>query len=150
VNHLSRAFGLLERISAGARLYLRPLAVVATFAAVSFAWVFFRAPDVATALAIVRGMTGANGWHTLAMSQLVDMLPLYFLIVWLMPNTLEIFRDYHPAIHGDDYTAGETPGLIERRLTFDFSTRWAVTGAIVFIVAWLAISSLSPFIYFQF
>ena len=67
-----------------------------------------------------------------------------------MPNTLEIFRNFQPAIHGEDYYAVDPPRWFERRLWFDFSNRWAVTAAGLFIVAWLAISNLSPFIYFQF
>jgi hypothetical protein len=124
--------------------------VLLTFAAVSFAWVFFRAPDVASALLVAKGMLGFSGWNTVAMSQLVSMLPVYAAIVWFMPNTLEIFRNFQPAIHSEDYFAVDPPNWLERRLWFDFSSRWAVTAAAVFIVAWLAISNLSPFIYFQF
>jgi D-alanyl-lipoteichoic acid acyltransferase DltB (MBOAT superfamily) len=148
VNHVFRALKPATNLPPVIAQALRPLSVLLTFAAVTFAWVFFRAPDVKTALAVTGGMFGASGWHTLAPSQIISMLPLYFAIVWLMPNTLEIFRAYHPAIHDEDYAPAVTP--IERWLVFDFSTRWAVTAAALFVVAWLAISNLSPFIYFQF
>jgi D-alanyl-lipoteichoic acid acyltransferase DltB (MBOAT superfamily) len=150
LNHVSRSLGFGARIPAPLRPYLRPFSVLVTFAAVSFAWVFFRAPDVASALVIARGMVGLSGWQLVATSQLIFMLPVYGVIVWAMPNTLEVFRNFQPAIHGEDYYAVDPPGWIERRLWFDFSRRWAVTAAGVFIVAWLAISNLSPFIYFQF
>jgi hypothetical protein len=67
-----------------------------------------------------------------------------------MPNTLELFRRFRPAIHVEDYDASNPPGWIEKRLAFDFSGRWAATAAGIFVIAWLAISNLSPFIYFQF
>ncbi len=39
----------------------RGLSLLVTFAAVTVAWVFFRAPDLPTALHIIRGMAGLNG-----------------------------------------------------------------------------------------
>jgi hypothetical protein len=101
-------------------------------------------------MVLVRGMVGLGGWHTVAPSELYLLLPVYCAIVWIMPNTLELFRRFRPAIHAEDYDADNPPGRIERRLAFDFSVRWAITAAAIFIVAWLSISNLSPFIYFQF
>lgn len=150
INHLSRQFDLGARIPAAIRPALHPLAVLTTFAAVSFAWVFFRADSVATAMVLVKGMAGLGGWHTVAPSELYLLLPVYCAIVWVMPNTLELFRRFRPAIHAEDYDADNPPGRIERRLAFDFSSRWAILAAAIFIIAWLSISNLSPFIYFQF
>jgi len=150
VNHLSRRVDLGGRLPVSVRRLLRPLSVLVTFAAVSFAWVFFRADSVADALVFAKAMVGLSGWHTVARSQLISMLPIYFVIVWTMPNTLQLFRPFVPAIHAEDYFAANPPGWIERQLAFDFSTRWAAISAMVFVVAWLAISNLSPFIYFQF
>lgn len=150
VNHIVRTLGLGRGLSPGIRAMLHPLAVLLTFAAVSFAWVFFRSDSVETALVLVRGMAGLGGWHTIVGSELVSMLPVYCLIVWVMPNTLELFRKFRPAIHAEDYDGDNPPGRIEKRLAFDFSRQWAVLAAGIFIVAWLAISNLSPFIYFQF
>jgi alginate O-acetyltransferase complex protein AlgI len=150
VNHVSRQLGLADRVPAALRPYLRPFSVLLTFAAVSFAWVFFRADSLSSALVLAKGMVGLSGWHMVAQSELYLLLPVYGLIVWTMPNTLELFRGYLPAIHVEDYYAMNPKGWIERRLSFDFSTRWAITAAGVFVVAWLAISNLSPFIYFQF
>jgi D-alanyl-lipoteichoic acid acyltransferase DltB (MBOAT superfamily) len=150
INHISRQLGLGASMPPAVRSMFRPLSVLLTFAAVSFAWVFFRADSVATAMVLVRGMAGLQGWHTAAESELISMLPVYCLIVWAMPNTLELFRGFLPALHVEDYYAANKPGWLERRLTFDFSRRWAMTAAGVFIIAWLAISNLSPFIYFQF
>jgi D-alanyl-lipoteichoic acid acyltransferase DltB (MBOAT superfamily) len=150
VNHLARKLGLGELMPAALAPLKRPLGVVATFVAVSFAWVFFRAPDVASALHLVRAMLGFSGWEKIAQSELVSILPVYFLIVWALPNTLELFRDFHPAIHDEDYFATSRGGMLERFFAFRFSSQWAIAAAWIFIVAWLAISNLSPFIYFQF
>jgi D-alanyl-lipoteichoic acid acyltransferase DltB (MBOAT superfamily) len=149
-NHAARRLDLAGRVPGRLRPVAKVLSVLLTFAAVSFAWVFFRADSMATALVLAQAMLGFSGWHAVATSQLISMLPFYCLIVWAMPNTLEVFRDFRPAIHVEDYYAAIPPTWAERSLRFDYSLRWATTAAAMFIVAWLAISNLSPFIYFQF
>ena len=50
-----------------------PLAWLLTFFAVVIAWVFFRAPDVPSALSMLRGMAGLNG--ALLPDQLIKLVP---------------------------------------------------------------------------
>lgn len=57
-NHAWRTFGPARGKDAGAP---RPLSVALTFACVAVAMVFFRSPDIWTALSIVRGMAGLEG-----------------------------------------------------------------------------------------
>jgi D-alanyl-lipoteichoic acid acyltransferase DltB (MBOAT superfamily) len=125
---------------------------ILTFLAVTVAWVFFRAPDVATALVIIKAMAGLSTWHEVAFLDrgIVTLFPLYALIVWGMPNVMQVFRRFSPAIDLGGHLAAHPPGRIERFFAFDGSTRWAVTAAITFVIAWFALSNLAPFIYFQF
>ena len=131
---------------------LHALSVVITFLAVSFAWVFFRAPDLDAAMRLATAMLGFSEWHEVVRLTrgIVPAFPVYFLIVWLMPNTMEIFQATKAALHVEEYRDGETRPLRPGWLSFTLNARWAVTTAAVFICAWFALSNLSPFIYFQF
>ena len=160
LNHLWRAF--VARYLAGARKYaarsrllrmaLRLLSAGLTFAAVSFAWVFFRAPDFDSARRLAQAMLGFAGWHEVAVLTrgMVPLFPVYFVIVWLLPNTMEIFQATRAALHVDEYRDDQARPLRPSWLGFRLAPRWAATTAVVFICAWFALSNLSPFIYFQF
>ena len=134
------------------RACLHALSVVITFLAVSFAWVFFRAPDFDSAMALASAMLGFGSWHEVALITrgIVPLFPIYFVIVWLMPNTMELFQSTGAALHVEDYRDPQQRPLRPRWLNVEVSTRWAVVTALVFIIAWFALSNLSPFIYFQF
>ncbi len=73
-----------------------------TMLAVVVAWVFFRAADLPTALAILESMAGLQQSAPGAFDDLVsDGLPLLAgtaLIACLMPNVVDIFRRYRPAL----------------------------------------------------
>ena len=81
---------------------------------------------------------------------MVPLFPIYLVIVWWMPNTMEIFQATRAALHVDEYRDDEVRPLRPRWLSFGLAKRWAATTAAVFICAWFALSNLSPFIYFQF
>ncbi len=158
-NHLWRALlakwlpGSRDRVRRSATLawIARILSIGITFLAVSFAWVFFRSPDLDSAVRLATAMLGFSSWHEVALVTrgIVPMFPLYLLIVWLMPNTMELFQSTRAALYVEEYRDDQLaplPGWAR----FTLSPRWAVTTAIVFICAWFALSNLSPFIYFQF
>lgn len=143
------------------------LGVALTFFAVAIAWVFFRAENFASALDILRSMFGLNG---VALPSFLDdtlnFLPaehfsygfmfannlanisealLWFMasavIVWAMPNTLEIMDNYNPTI--DKFEANS-------RIRWQPSTTWALMTSVVFVTSMLFLSSVSEFLYFQF
>jgi len=128
------------------------LSVVLTFLAVSFAWVFFRAPDFDSAMRLATAMLGFGEWHevVLVTRGIIPMFPVYFFIVWLMPNTMELFQAAKTALHVEDFRDDENSPLRPAWLRFKLNAGWAMTCAGVFICAWFALSNLSPFIYFQF
>lgn len=145
INHIWRAAFPDARMN-------RFLGGALTFLAVTIAWVFFRAPDMTTAFAVLKAMAGLTTLHELAQLDrgLVLLLPVYAIIVWFMPNVMQIFRHWQPAIDLGNLLPGNPPGRIERTFAFDGSARWATAGAFTFILAWFALSNLAPFIYFQF
>jgi D-alanyl-lipoteichoic acid acyltransferase DltB (MBOAT superfamily) len=160
INHLWRAGlskwlpGLVASVSASRWLshLLRWLSILLTFLAVSFAWVFFRAPDFDTAMRLATAMFGFSSWHEVVLLTrgIVPMFPVYLLIVWFMPNTMELFQATKAALHVEEYRDDKVRPPLPKWLTFRLSARWAFTTAAVFICAWFALSNLSPFIYFQF
>jgi alginate O-acetyltransferase complex protein AlgI len=158
-NHLWRALvakwlpGSRDRVRRSVSLswIARILSIGITFLAVSFAWVFFRSPDLDSAMRLATAMFGFSSWHEVALITrgIVPLFPLYLIIVWLMPNTMELFQATRAALHVEEYRDDRLtplPGWV----TFTLSSRWAVITSIVFICAWFALSNLSPFIYFQF
>ncbi len=159
-NHLWRAFvskwlpGLRDRIRRAPVLAwaARLSSVGITFLAVSFAWVFFRSPDIGSAFRLVEAMFGFAGWMEVVelTNGIVPLFPLYLLIVWALPNTMELFQATQAALNVEDYRDDTVSPPAARRLSFALSGRWAATTAVVFIFAWFALSNLSPFIYFQF
>jgi len=143
---------------------------VLTFLAVMLAWIFFRAPDVATAWDILGALFGANGlslprglagqgaalaswglhpafdgirWIELAGPGLPLLLGA-MLLAFKAPNTQEIFSHYEPAIERIFQPAGRW-GVIWRP-----TRRWSVGLAALFIACIFGMNRVSEFLYFQF
>ena len=149
--------------------------VLLTFLCVMVALVFFRAPDVPTALMLLRGMAGANGvtlpnalmklpgfaavppsmgivFGELRLVELTDLLRIGLLLVfvWALPNSTQWLRDYPTALG----LASER-GWLER---FVPAARWrpsmatGLTVGAVSVVTLLYALSAAPteFLYFQF
>jgi alginate O-acetyltransferase complex protein AlgI len=135
-----------------ARFLWKLFCILLTFLAVSFAWVFFRAPDFDSAMALATAMLGFSGWLEVVRVTrgIVPMFPLYLIIVWLLPNTMEMFQATRAALHVDEFRDTERRPLRPGWMKFRLSKGWAITTAAVFIIAWFTMSNLSPFIYFQF
>jgi len=160
INHLWRAGiskwlpGVSASISASrwCALPLRALSILLTFLAVSFAWVFFRAPDYDAAMRLATAMLGFSSWHEVVLLTrgIVPMFPVYLLIIWFMPNTMELFQSTRAALHVEEYRDDKLVPPLPKWISFGLSARWAFITAAVFICAWFALSNLSPFIYFQF
>ncbi|HEY8595234.1 MAG TPA: MBOAT family O-acyltransferase [Devosiaceae bacterium] len=151
--HLFRP--ILPKVGEGGplvRAIKRAAYVLVTFIFVTFSWVWFRAPDVGTALAMTRSMVFAAGTTSFVTfdSGIYPYLPLYFLIVWALPNTNENFRAHRMALHVEMYAERRYPWLLRELLVFRYLKRSVVVTAIAFTVSWFALSNLSPFIYFQF
>lgn len=143
---------------------------VLTFLAVMLAWIFFRAPDVATAWDITGALVGANGVsmprglasHAASLAQWglhpafdgirwielagpgLPVLLLAMLLAFKAPNTQEIFFLYEPAIERIFQPSG--------RWAFSWrpTRRWSVGFAALFVACIFGMNRVTEFLYFQF
>lgn len=152
------------------------VSVLLTFAAVCVAWVFFRAPDMATAMTILHGMHGGFGvaLPDSIMGSLHALQPVLarlgvtsylggggaFIEVWgwiacaaciafVFPNTQEIVRRYEPALDFVARPAGSATWL-GRLLTWSPTGAWAIAIGVLALVSLLALNRPADFLYFQF
>jgi D-alanyl-lipoteichoic acid acyltransferase DltB (MBOAT superfamily) len=156
-NHLYQSSGLAMRFTRAAegvipRPVRRCLAIAMTYIAVTAIWVYFRAPDVATANRMIAAMFGvsSDASFTPLHADVVITLLVGQAIVFLLPNTAQLFRRFGVYQHADRYMDPAVRLKPDWLWTYRLTPRWAVTSAITFLVAWFALSNLSPFIYFQF
>jgi D-alanyl-lipoteichoic acid acyltransferase DltB (MBOAT superfamily) len=159
INHGWRA---LAKVRGWPNRHDSPLFVVPnmllTLGCVVVGLVFFRAPDLATALQLIEAMAGVNGVELkttefLNKSQ-VAFIALLFAVVWILPNTQEWLRKYPTGLG-----TVRAPGWFERKLgALGPVSTWQPSGAVAVLVGLLgflaitrAISAAPPeFIYFNF
>jgi alginate O-acetyltransferase complex protein AlgI len=139
-----------------------------TFAAVAFAWIFFRAWDFATAADIIGGMFGSHGVSLPSAARLFDgafravgwsprydgiqwvdasglfVLVLAMVLAWFAPNTQELFCRFEPCL--EPMTGRDT----RSRLYWTPTATWAITIALLFCACLLSLHRPSEFLYFQF
>ncbi|MGE5766393.1 MAG: MBOAT family O-acyltransferase [Bacteroidota bacterium] len=149
-----------------------------TFLAVTLAFVFFRAESFGGALAVLEGMM--NLPHTLEprLGPLADLLraagfsfggdyislqdklsvawlAFWIAFLWFMPTTQEIMRNFNPAFGfraPRPLRAGGLPmrARLESVLVWRPSSAWAAATAIIAAGAFLSLTRVSEFLYFQF
>jgi alginate O-acetyltransferase complex protein AlgI len=144
-----------------------------TFIAVVVGWVFFRATTFRSAVEILSGMAGVNGFTLAAADRgalgslaswlaragvrfepamQMSMLPVGTWIVCLlvvvqwMPNSQEIMRHFSVILEGArDRERRAASGIAWRP-----SMGWALVAALLFTVALLSLTKPSEFLYYQF
>ncbi len=147
-NHSFRALTRGFTLPQSLKPFAHAVSVFITFAAVVFAWTVFRAESFAGAARMISALVGAGGdsrlltFGPLAGGALVTL----FALVWLAPNSMEITWLLKPALE----TRYRDAGLRETRWQWRPSTATAVVFGLLFVVSVMALSNLSPFIYFQF
>ncbi len=121
----------------------RGLARVTTFAAVLVAWVFFRAPDLPAAVAILRAMAGQGGSASPALdvASALPWLAALLAVVWFAPNSAE-FVGYA--------FEGNRPSLAVAPLRWTPSWRWATACGLLLGLCFMSMTRVSEFLYFQF
>ncbi len=133
-----------------------------TFVAVLFAWVIFRAESFDSATLVYTGLIGLSDAPYDAMrlenykgGKALIWLAAGLLIVWFLPNSLQLMRRYRPAIdstgliHEGGWQAGGGRLSIQA-IAWRPTAIWALLAGIVASAALLGISDVSPFLYFQF
>jgi len=154
VNHLwamvAKISPLLRKMRA-TRLY-RAFMVVVTFAALATTWVFFRAPDLASAMRIIQGMYGFTDAPSITSwgKGIAAGFPIYFLFVWGFPNTIQITRRFPVCLTPRGFVEQLRLGHKRRWFEFRFNLIWVLISLTLFLAGWFSLSNLSPFIYFQF
>lgn len=152
------------------------IATLITFVAVCIAWVFFRAPDMASAMVILRGMYGGFGialpepilrhahWlQTMleragvtgylgggaAFVEAWGSIACAATITFLFPNSQEIARNYEPAL---DFAPGpqRAANARGRALVWTPTPAWAIAIAVLALASMLALNRPADFLYFQF
>jgi D-alanyl-lipoteichoic acid acyltransferase DltB (MBOAT superfamily) len=118
--------------------------ILLTYCCVVVAMVFFRAPSTGSALNLLAGMIGLQGGGTAGIpAREIAWLAGLYGIVWGLPNTQEIMREYRPAL------ARVLPGpgpLFAWRMT----PGWAVISGVGAAIGAMAVGGTTEFIYFQF
>ena len=140
-------------------LIMAPVGFVLTLAGVTVAFVFFRASSVSAAIAVLRGMAGRNGVTTLDSIGSQSILALawlavLFVIVTIMPNSLELLAPYRPAL---DFQMRELPAGAATRVWDRFRLRDLVSSRLgPALVATLAVAGVlglhhaTAFLYWRF
>ncbi len=148
INHLFRRATKGMTPSPALRLPLHVASVALTFAATTLAWIVFRAPDLASARNVAAGLVGGGHSSVVSFSPLAAItLLLLAIIVWFMPNSMEMMWKHWPALPSP---YADQPVEPARRLSWKPTPLNAAAYGLICIIAVLALSNLKPFIYFQF
>jgi D-alanyl-lipoteichoic acid acyltransferase DltB (MBOAT superfamily) len=156
VNHAWRALpsipAFIERWAS--RSVVAAISWLITFLGVTFAWVFFRAPDFSTAATVIGGLIGKHGWGVLSSeyvsryvaAEAAIRLPLLLLIAVAVPNTAQLFANWDAML---------LPDQVERMparssVAWSPSWQWAAALGVIAIVGLLAMGRSTEFLYFQF
>ncbi len=152
-------------------------ALLTTFIAVHFAWVFFRAESMQCANHIVQGMVGWNGislpsaiWNRLGFESgdfgiltdrvggatfvaSIGWVALGFAIVWFLPTTQQFLDSFQPAM---DYNSALSTDFDQNTIRCRAHLRWSPSPQYALLIALLATAGIlslpevSEFLYFQF
>jgi D-alanyl-lipoteichoic acid acyltransferase DltB (MBOAT superfamily) len=155
INHAYRSFG--PRVPAKPPhpvwRFTADLGKIAlTYLAVLVAQVYFRASSLHEAGEILRGMIGFHGWSHPRSYQIMDSHPsirwacclgVLFMVVWTMPNSLQILRLYEPTL-----SKLRSTSLVQ--FAWRPTLAWSLATAVVAFVALLEITGVTEFIYFRF
>ena len=144
VNHAWRLLRPGPRSAAMGAVVAR---VALTYGCVLLGSVFFRAPTLTAASAMLAGMLGLHGAPVVPMDAHITVRVLWlaalYAIVWGAPNTQQIMRSYAPAL--GRIVAGPLP-----RLAWQPTLPWAVAFGIATVLGLLSVGGTGEFLYYRF
>jgi hypothetical protein len=115
-----------------------------------FTLVFFKATTTSGALTMAQTMLGLNGSGITTgpyfSSAFLAYAITYFAIIFLLPNTQQLFADFEPSL--EPKRKEKLWGL--ERLAWAPNRQWAIICSGMFAIALMNMGSKSEFIYFQF
>jgi len=149
INHAWRYFTAKITVPSLLRAMTKALSVLVTFLAVIFAWTVFRADSFNAAARMIAGLAGIGGHSKLLTfgPPAAAAFAALFALVWLAPNSMEITWRLRPALEPPRKDAGVRD---IGRFKWQPTPANAVAFGLLFVVSVMALSNLSPFIYFQF
>ena len=164
VNHAWRQYGPASTPPKGMRPpFVTFIGFILTFVAVTFGMILFRAPDLASAVNLVKGFVGFHG--ILPVRDVANAAPIQgelvaislralaylaglLVIALLMPNSLQMMSKYEPALYIEKHApqvAGVGPSFYWRP-----SIPWMGFIAVLAAVSMIRLSGRSEFLYWQF
>lgn len=180
INHQWRSFRRsLGQDLGQSRWWSRGLACLVTFLAVVVGWVFFRADNIADAIALLKATIGANGvslplflstpfgflqkWGikfdnaipvtALSLWDAIAWISFLLIVVWFAPNTQQIMENYRPTL--EEYLV-ETSRVKDSNLWQKLQWQPSVIfGTILGLLLFICIKTLlsapaTEFVYFKF
>jgi D-alanyl-lipoteichoic acid acyltransferase DltB (MBOAT superfamily) len=126
----------------------------ATFLAVMFAWIFFRAASFSAVTNLLQGLAGRHGFHSnLSHIPVVNGLILsavLLLVVWFLPNSNQLLARFSPTLEYEEEGGKKSlPGL-SGKLAWKPRPVWALLIAALAVCSIVGLSRVSEFIYWQF
>ena len=145
INHLWRDW----RGDRPTSIFGQAIAWATTLLCVIVAWVFFRAADLPTAIRLLQGLVGYNGFGTIGGAQLASWEGLavtagLFALALAAPNSQQIVRDFKPGL-GAIVPPDRFKGIVLRPTAL-----WATAMAVLLLVAILNLWTPSEFLYYRF
>jgi alginate O-acetyltransferase complex protein AlgI len=140
---------------------MKPTGFTVTFLSVSAAMVFFRASTVTSAIDLVKGVIGLNGFSwphgvgAIAQNYGTDSekaamwIAALLFIALVCPNTLQMLAPYEPALGVKRRSAAPMIGAT-RIPTWNPSLPWAVAVSTLAAIAVVSVGGPSEFLYWQF
>lgn len=182
VNHAWNAIGRRRPAAERARggLLSSFASWATTFLAVVVAWVFFRAPSLDAALAMLSGMTGQNGvvlpafasglvapWESSLLALGVEFgnvsgsfvlggvawILSLLAIATLAPNPYQLLERWQPTLHPFEEHGPDAPaagGRVAVEIKWQPSPLWAICVASLAVLGFVSISRGGEFLYWQF
>ena len=142
------------------------MGIVLTFLSVTVAWVFFASPDFETAMRVLSGMCGANGFSGDAVWSLKQVLlggPLVVEVPGIFGTRTQILAQYGLLAFAAliVFFAPNSQQIVEGLIGHEQSLRvqsrlrahWrktAILAGFVFTLSFLSVGDLKEFVYFQF
>jgi D-alanyl-lipoteichoic acid acyltransferase DltB (MBOAT superfamily) len=160
VNHAWRLFRpkKQEQVEASrssfSSTFRRACSILLTFLCVLVAQTFFRATSSSRAVSLLGGMTGLHRLgtkffpHETVSAAAGDVLVMLvgFFIVWALPNTQQILREFKPSLH---ITAWDEV-VSAPRVRWMPTVAWSLGLGCVLFVVLVRLQDPSTFLYFQF
>jgi alginate O-acetyltransferase complex protein AlgI len=162
INHGWRVFAAPRwRNRASYDRIIKPTGFVLTFVSVATAMLFFRASTVKSAIDLVKGVIGLNGFSlphgvgAIAQTYGTDIekaamwTAALLFIALICPNTLQILAPYEPALGVKPQTTAPVIGKIWIP-TWGPSLPWAIAVSVIAAIATVSVGGPSEFLYWQF